>query len=94
MLQASKKIEMILLFPCHYYTVTMMIAAAGGTERSGFHLSGNGCGMPAAMVSAMPVAALRHLAAIWTPGYNSRNGASFNLHQNAYILRYLLVLPN
>ena len=27
-------------------------------------------GMPAAMVPAMPAAALRHVTAIWNPGYN------------------------
>ena len=56
MLQGSKKVEMIQLFTGHYATVTMVAAAAGGTGRSGFHISWNGWGMPAAMV---PAAALR-----------------------------------
>ena len=61
---------MIQLFPGHGGTVTMMVAAAGGTGRSCFHLNGNGCGMPAVMVTAMPAAALRHLTVLWKPGLN------------------------
>ena len=37
---------MIQLFPRHYGIVSMMVAAAGGTERNGFHIRRNGCGMP------------------------------------------------
>ena len=37
----------------------MMAAAARGTLGNDFHISRNGCGMPAAMIPAMPAAALR-----------------------------------
>ena len=57
--QGSTKVEIIQLFPGHCGTVTMMVVAAGGSWRSGLHISSYVCGMPAAMVPAMPVAALR-----------------------------------
>ena len=37
--QGFRKVEMIQLFPGHYCTVTIMVAAAGGTGRNGFHIS-------------------------------------------------------
>ena len=37
--QGLRNVEMIQPFPGHYCTVTMMIAAAGGTGRNGFHIS-------------------------------------------------------
>ena len=37
--QGFRKVEMIQLFPGHYSTVTIMVAAAGGTGRDGFHIS-------------------------------------------------------
>ena len=37
--QGFRKVEMIQLFPGHYGAVTMMVAAAGGTRRNGFHVS-------------------------------------------------------
>ena len=37
--EGSSKVEMIQLFQGHYGTVTTMVAAAGGTGRSGFHIS-------------------------------------------------------
>ena len=36
--QGLIKVEMIQVFPGHYGTVTMMVAAAGGTGRNGFHI--------------------------------------------------------
>ena len=59
--QGSKKTEMIQLFLDHYRTVNVMVAAAGGTGRSGSHISSNGCGMRAAMVPTMPSAAYGYL---------------------------------
>ena len=35
--QGFRKVEMIQLFPGHYGTVTIMVAAAGGTGRNNFN---------------------------------------------------------
>ena len=37
--QGTRKVEMNQLFPGHYGTMNMMVATAGGTGRSGFHIS-------------------------------------------------------
>ena len=64
---------MIQLFPRHYSTVTMMAAAADGTGEKLFSYKlkwlRHAGAMPAAMVPAMPAAALRHLTAMWKPDF-------------------------
>ena len=75
--QGSRNVDFIQLSPGNHSIITMIVEVASGARRSGFHRSLIGCSMPAAMVPAMPVAALWHLTAIWKPalmGFHSPNG--------------------
>ena len=88
--QGSRKVEMIQVFSGHCGTVTMTVVAAGGTGRSGFHITCNGCGMQAARFPAMPSPTLRQFTGIWKPDLNVHK-YPFRVH---VILRRSICCPS
>ena len=63
----------------------MMVAAAGGTRRSGFHMSKNGCSMPVAIVPEMLAAALQLRTAIREPGFRAPVGKNIDYRDNRIV---------